>query len=145
MNNDPIVVEQTYNVPVAEVWIAITDKVQMRQWYFEPMTDFEPRVGFETQFDVQAEGRTFRHQWKVTEVVPEARIAYDWRYEGYPGDSLVTWELAEVPDGTRLTLTHREQEAFPQDDPMFSREAGEAGWGYLLGESLKAFLERQES
>ncbi len=145
MNTDPIVVEQTYNVPVAVVWKAITDKEQMRQWYFEPMTDFEPEVGFETQFDVQNEGQIFPHQWKVTEVVPETRIAYDWRYGGYPGDSSVTWELSETPDGTKLTLTHRGQETFPKDDPMFSREGGEAGWRYFLHESLKAFLERQES
>ena len=36
MNTDSIVVEQTYNVPIAVVWKAITDKDQMRQWYFEP-------------------------------------------------------------------------------------------------------------
>jgi len=143
MNADPIVVEQTYHAPVAEVWRAITDKDQMRQWFFEPMTDFEPEVGFETQFDVKCEGQNFPHQWKVTEVVPETRIAYDWRYGGYPGDSSVTWELSQTPDGTKLKLTHWGHETFPQDNPVFSREGCEAGWCYLLHESLKAFLERQ--
>ncbi len=38
---DRIVVEQTYGAPIAVVWKAITDKDQMRQWFFEPMTDFE--------------------------------------------------------------------------------------------------------
>ena len=142
---DPIVVEQTYGAPTDVVWKAITDKDQMRQWFFDTMTDFEPEVGFETLFDVQCEGRTFPHQWKVTEVVPETRIAYDWRYAGYSGDSSVTWELSETPDGTKLTLTHRGHETFAKDDPMFSREGGEAGWGYFLHESLKAFLEQQSS
>ena len=141
----PIVVEQTYNAPIAVVWKAITDKDQMRQWFFEPMTDFEPEVGFETEFEVQCEGQNFPHQWKVTEVVPERRIVYEWRYGGYPGDSSVTWELSETRDGTKLKLTHKGHETFSQDNPIFSRESGEAGWGYLLHESLKAFLERQQS
>lgn len=141
----PIVVEQTYNAPIAVVWKAITDKDQMRQWFFEPMTEFEPEVGFETEFDVEFEGQIFPHQWKVTEVVAETRIVYDWRYGGYPGDSSVTWELSETPDGTTLTLTHKGRETFPQDNPVFSRESGEAGWGYIVHESLKAFLERQSS
>ena len=45
----------------------------MRRWFFEPMTEFEPKVGFETQFDVQCEGQNYPHQWKVTEIVPERR------------------------------------------------------------------------
>ena len=147
MNTDPIVVEQTYRAAIAVVWKAITDKDQMRQWYFEPMTDFEPEVGFETEFDVQSEGHIYPHQWKVTEVIPETRIAYEWRYGGYPGDSSVTWELSETPDGTKLTLTHKGHETLltTQDDPNVRREGCEAGWGYFLHESLKAFLERQLS
>jgi uncharacterized protein YndB with AHSA1/START domain len=145
MNNDPIVVEGTYKVPIAVVWNAITDKDQMRQWYFEPMTEFEPEVGFETQFDVQCEGQNFPYQWKVTEVVPEKRIAYGWRYGGYTGDSSVMWELSETSDGTKLKLTHRGHETFSQNMPVFSREACEAGWRYFLHESLKAFLKQQES
>ena len=35
------------------VWQAITDKDQMRQWFFEEMTDFDPVPGFETQFTVR--------------------------------------------------------------------------------------------
>jgi len=30
MNTDPIVVEHTYNAPIAVVWKAISDKDQMR-------------------------------------------------------------------------------------------------------------------
>ena len=145
MNTDPIVVEQIYNAPIAAIWKAITEKDQMRQWFFEPMSNFETEVGFETQFDVQVEGQNYAHQWKVTEVVSERKIAYDWRYAGVPGDSSVTWELSEAANGTKLTLTHAGIESFPQDDPVFSRESGQAGWGYFLHESLKAFLERQDS
>ncbi len=142
---EPIVVEQIFNAPISVVWKAITDPDQMRRWFFETMTNFEPAVGFQTQFNVRVEDQDYPHQWKVTDVVPEKRIVYDWRYGGYRGDSSVTWELSETPHGTKMTLTHKGIETFPQDDPMFSPESGQAGWGYFLHESLKAFLERQDS
>jgi len=138
-------VEQTFDSPIEVVWQAITDKDQMRQWFFEPMTEFEPEVGFETQFNVRCEDQDYLHHWKVTEVVPETKIAYEWRYDGYPGNSFVVWELSETPDGTKLTFSHNGIETFPQDNPIFSREAGEAGWDYFLRQSLKAFLENQNS
>jgi uncharacterized protein YndB with AHSA1/START domain len=141
MNTDPIVVEQTFNAPTAVVWRAITDPGQMRQWYFEPIVNFKPELGFESQFNVRCEERDFLHLWKVTDVVHKKRLAYRWRYDGYAGDSTVVWELSETPNGTRLLFTHVIHESFPQDDPMFSRESGQAGWDYFVRERLKAFLD----
>ena len=141
MNADPIVVEQTYKAPIATVWQAITDKDQMCQWFFEPINAFKPEVGFETEFNVECEGQVFPHQWKVTEVVPEQKIAYSWSYGGIPGDSTVHWELSETADGTKLSFTHEVTESFPQDNPIFSRESGIAGWEYFINQSLKNFLE----
>lgn len=137
--------EETFDAPIAVVWKAITDKDQMRQWFFETMTDFEPELGFETQFNVRCEERDYLHLWKVTDVVMRKRIACQWRYGGYAGNSSVTWELSETPSGTKLKLTHEGTETFPQDNPVFSRESGQAGWDYFLRESLKAFLERHNS
>jgi hypothetical protein len=34
--------------------------------------------------------------------------------------------------------------SFPQDDPIFSREAGQKGWNYIIRRSLKAFPEALE-
>ncbi len=61
MNADPIMVEQTYNASIAVVWKAITDKDQMRQWFFETIPDFEPEVGFGTQFNVRVEDQDYPH------------------------------------------------------------------------------------
>ena len=141
MNNDPIVVDQTFNAPIAAVWKAITDKDQMRQWFFESITEFEPEVGFETQFNVRCENKVYLHIWKVTDVVPLKRISYQWRYGGYSGVSLITWELLEGSNGTKLKVTQAGHETFPQDDPIFSRESGVAGWSYFLHDSLKTFLD----
>jgi len=51
------------------------------------------RSRFEFQFDVEHEGFKYCHRCKVTEAIPNKRLAYTWRYEGYAGDSLVTFEL----------------------------------------------------
>lgn len=133
---------QEFAVSPARLWAAITDPAEMRQWFFEPIQDFEPTVGFATEFDLEAEGRVFSHQWEVLEVIPQQRIVYSWRMGGYPGDSTVTWQLTPVADGTRLDFLHDGNESFPQDDPMFTQESCEAGWQYLLQESLVAFLQR---
>ncbi|WDE09303.1 SRPBCC domain-containing protein [Thalassomonas viridans] len=144
MDAKPIVVEQTFNAPVTVVWQAITDKQQMQQWFFETITEFTPEVGFETEFNVPCEGKNYLHMWKVTEVVPQLRLVYQWRYGGYPGDSAVSWELSEEEGITKLTFTHTGHETIQGDD-IFSRENGVAGWRYFIQESLKAFLQPKNS
>lgn len=137
----PIVVEATYSVDAATVWKAITDPEQMPKWYFDAIETFEPEVGSETQFNVHVEGEDYLHLWRVVEVVPNQKIAYTFNFEGIPGDGLVTWELSEIASGTKLTLTHSGVESYPQDNPLFKREAGVAGWDYFLNDSLRGFLE----
>jgi uncharacterized protein YndB with AHSA1/START domain len=145
VNIEPIVVERIYEAPASVVWEAITDSEKMRRWYFEEMTDFRPEVGFETEFSVHHQGQDYVHQWKVIEVVPERKIAYQWRYGGYAGDSSVTWELSEAPGGTRLRLIAKGIETFPQDNPAFRRESCRAGWEYFLHERLASFLRHHNS
>ncbi len=139
---DPIVVKQHLAASPAVVWQAITDKHQMQQWFFETIEDFQPEVGFETEFIVHCEGTDYPHQWKVTDVNPQKRIAYRWRYGGLPGDSMVIWELTETPEGTSLLFTHEVHESFPEDNPLFSRESGEAGWNYFIRERLPEYLKQ---
>ena len=138
---EPIIVERTFNAPVARVWTALTDVNEMRQWYFD-LKEFKSEIGFEFEFVVEHEGNAYHHLCKVTEVIPEKKIAYTWRYKGEPGDSLVTFEL--FPDGnkTRLKLTHTGIETFPKT-PAYARENFEAGWTRLIGTELKQFVERK--
>ena len=61
------------------------------------LKEFKPEVGFEFEFIVEHEGTKYHHLCRVTEVIPQRKIAYTWRYKGEEGDSLVTFELfAEV-------------------------------------------------
>lgn len=141
-NADPIIVEQTFDKSIEEVWTAISDLSQMHEWYFKEITSFEPEVGFETRFDVKVEGRNFGHIWRIKEVKAPSLISYDWSYGEYPGKSVAVFELSAYPEGTKLKLTHTVLEPFPQEIPEFKRESGLAGWNYIIKTSLKEFLAR---
>ena len=136
-----IVVERTFNAPVARVWKALTDVDQMREWYFD-LKEFKPEVGFEFDFAVEHQGKNYHHLCRITEVVPQRKIAHTWRYKGEPGDSLVTIELTPEGEKTRLKLTHTGLETFPKT-PAFARENFEKGWTQLIGTELKQFVERK--
>jgi len=82
--DEPLVVERTFDAPVAVVWKALTDKDDIKQWSFD-IAEFEPRVGFEFQFYGGDEGVKYLHRCKVAEAIPEKRLAYTWRYEATRG------------------------------------------------------------
>jgi uncharacterized protein YndB with AHSA1/START domain len=141
MKNEPFVIERTYNAPVEKVWKAITDKNQMKQWYFD-LAEFKPEVGFEFQFYGGTEEKQWLHLCKVTEVVPMKKLTHSWRYEGYEGNSFVTFELFPEGNKTRLKLTHEGLETFPPL-PEFRKENFAEGWTSIIGTSLKEFLEKE--
>jgi len=135
-----IVKEVLINAPVAKVWQAISDKNEMKHWYFD-LAEFRPEVGFEFQFEGGPDDRVYVHLCKVTEVVPEQKLSYSWRYKGYPGDSLVTFELFPEGDKTRVKLIHTGVESFG-DNPDLARENFDAGWTDLIQKLLKEYLEK---
>ncbi|TDH20639.1 SRPBCC domain-containing protein [Segetibacter sp. 3557_3] len=138
MINEPFVIERTYQAPISKVWEAITNKAQMKQWYFD-LAEFKPEVGFEFSFEGGPEDRQYLHRCRVTEVIPGKKLAYTWRYEGYDGDSLVTWELFNEAGATRLRLTHAGLETFPAN-PDFAKTNFVQGWTDLIGTHLKEYL-----
>jgi uncharacterized protein YndB with AHSA1/START domain len=142
LENGPVVVERTYGASIDDVWKAITEIGQMKQWYMPALRAFEPRVGFETQFTVEHEGNKFPHVWKVTEVVPGKKIAYTWKFPGHPGESLATFELFAEGENTRLKLTHNGLETHDgRNNPALARKNFKWGWNEL-GNELEKFLAR---
>ena len=112
----------------------------MKQWYFD-LKEFKPEVGFEFQFAGGNEEHTFLHFCKVTEVINGRKLTHSWTYDGYPGESFVTFELFDEGDKTRLKLTHAGLETFPAT-PDFKRENFQMGWTDIIGRSLKEYLEK---
>jgi uncharacterized protein YndB with AHSA1/START domain len=141
MDGQPIVVERTYDAPVSKVWKALTDKGEMKKWYFD-LRDFKPKVGFKFEFlSGPSPGKQYLHKCEITEVIPEKKLTHSWRYDGQPGNSVLSYELTKQGEKTLLKLTHRGVETFPPDNPDFSRRNFEEGWNQFINTSLKNYLE----
>lgn len=141
MNTDPIIVEATYAASAAQVWKAITEVDQMKQWFFPNIPNFKAEVGFKTQFMVQAPSRGFLHIWTITDAIPNQKIAYDWEFGDFEGVSNVSFDIFEKGDNTMLRVTAQINEKLPTDIPEFKRESGVGGWTYFLQDALKKYLE----
>jgi uncharacterized protein YndB with AHSA1/START domain len=140
MKTEPFVIERVLNASPERVWQAISDREKMKQWYFD-LAEFKAEPGFEFSFEGGPDDRKYMHLCKVTEVVPGKKLTYSWRYEGYEGNSFVTFELFDEGKQTRIKLTHAGLETFPKH-PDFARSNFEDGWTDLIGNFLKNFVEK---
>ena len=138
----PVIIERTFSAPVARIWKALTDVDEMRQWYFD-LKEFKAEVGFAFEFVVEHEGNRYHHLCRVTDVVPQKKIAYTWRYKDEPGESLVTFELFAEGDTTRVKVTHSGIETFPKT-PAYARKNFETGWTQIVDSELRQFVEQKQ-
>ena len=142
MNNNPVIVEKLFNAPVNKVWKALTDVQQMKEWYFN-VDDFKAEKDFEFSFTGQGrKGEQYIHLCKVLEVVPHKKLQYSWQYKGLPGYSVVTFELFDEDDKTRLKLTHTGLESFAENGTDFARDSFNGGWNEIVNVSLEKHLQQ---
>ncbi|WP_250623095.1 SRPBCC family protein [Pinirhizobacter soli] len=108
-----IVVDEVFPHAPEAIWKALTTGDLIGRWLMAP-TGFEPVVGNRFTFQTTPAG-----EWdgvihcQVLEVLPCERFVYGWlgghkNNDGYgaPLDTVVTWTLTRVDQGTRLRLTH---------------------------------------
>ena len=145
MKQEPIVVEQTYKASVAEVWEALTNKEEMKEWYFD-LEEFRPEAGFTFQFLAGTEEKKFLHLCRITEVVFQKKIAYTWAYDGVPVETVVSFELFEEgPEQTKVRLTHVGVDQVPADNKDLARGNFVAGWNAIIGTNLKNYVEKKHA
>jgi len=141
MRSGSLTLERMFHTSVDIVWQALTDKEQMKEWYFD-LNEFKCEIGFEFQFYGQGhKGNQYLHLCKITDIVTGRKLTYSWRYQGYEGISYVTFELFAEGHKTRLKLTHEGIETFPANDPDFARESFAEGWTYIVNTALTHFVE----
>ena len=134
--------EFTYSATPAQIWKALTDKEEMKKWYFE-VDDFKPEDGFEFRFWGGTEERKYLHICVVREVIENKKLCHTWRYDGIEGNTLLCFEFTEAGNQkTSVKLTHTGFETFPQDNTDLKVENFIEGWTYILGTSLKEYLEK---
>jgi uncharacterized protein YndB with AHSA1/START domain len=144
MSAKPFIIEKTFNAQISKVWKALTDKDEMKKWYFD-LEQFRPEEGFEFRFEGGADDRKYIHICRITEVIPNKKLSYSWKYDGYAGDSLVTFELFPEGNKTRIRLTHDGLETFPSDNTDFAKKNFETGWTEIINTSLKEYLEKTKN
>ena len=144
MEAKPFEIEQILNAPLEVVWHAITNKDEMRQWYFD-LSDFKPEKGFQFEFPGKGnEGQHYLHQCTIIEADALKKLSYSWSYKDIEGYSVVTFELAKEGDGTILKLIHSGLESFPKH-PDFAPESFAKGWSMLIGELLPAYIQKRNN
>ena len=140
--HDNIIVKQKVSAPVDEVWNAITDKVQMKEWYFD-IPDFELQPHSEFNFFEPGEEKKYHHRGEILEIIPKQKLKHSWSYPEFSKErTIVKWELEPVEEGTEVTLTHKGLENFEHLGNDFQRESFEKGWNEIVGKSLKAHFEK---
>ena len=140
---NPIIMERVLKAPIHKVWQAISVKEHMKKWYFD-LADFKAVPGFTFQFEGGKDPKApYIHLCEVIEVIPEKKISYTWRYKGYQGLSLLSFELFEEGANTRLVLTHAGLHTFPKTNPDLAKENFVEGWTHIIHTSLKQFFEEK--
>ena len=138
--------EITINNSVENVWKAITQPEEMKNWYFN-ISNFEAREGEIYDFIVSITNedgeQDFRHLFKILEVVPNKKLVHTWEYPAYSaGTSILTWELIPDKDSTKVILTHKDlEEVTDENSKYFSEASFKVGWRDIL-KGMKGYLER---
>lgn len=87
--------------PIERVWAYLTEPKLLAEWF--SAGTIAAFVGGDVQLEMGATGR-------ITAFEPPHVLAYTWNElelsRGAIVDSVIRWELLEVGDGVRLTLTH---------------------------------------
>jgi uncharacterized protein YndB with AHSA1/START domain len=132
-----IVVDEVFPHAPETIWKALTTGELMDRWLMAP-TGFEPVEGKRFTFQTKAGGA-----WdgvihcQVLKVKPNECFVYAWKggHEanvgyGAPLDTVVTWTLSRVGNGTRVRLVHSGFVA-PRNDSAFKGMS--EGWKVVVG------------
>nr|WP_315033929.1 SRPBCC domain-containing protein [uncultured Chryseobacterium sp.] len=140
--NTPIIVQYKIDAPAEKVWKALTDKDEMKSWYFD-IQDFELETGKVFNFFEPGGENKYHHQGEIMEIIPNQKLKHTWSYPDFSDQkTIVIWELQPEDGGTLIKLIHEEIENFKDLGEGFSRENFTGGWNSIVGQSLKGYLEK---
>jgi uncharacterized protein YndB with AHSA1/START domain len=122
--------EQTYPYPPERVWRALTEPAELAVWLMP--TDFTARPGSRFTFDARPGLGII--EGEVLEAQPPRLLRCRW--SGVFGDTVVTFTLTPVGEGTRLRVEHAGWAA----EGLPHRDGFDAGWHGKLAKDLPALL-----
>jgi uncharacterized protein YndB with AHSA1/START domain len=120
--------------PRSRVWNALTDPAQFGQWFGARLSgQFAPGQKMRGPITIpQYEHLAF--EVLVERMEPERLFSWRWQPGGDPDRdpaepmTLVVFELEEVPEGTRLTVTESGFDRIPMHRRAQAYRENEAGW-----------------
>lgn len=128
--------DEIYPYPIERVWRALTDSEAMADWLME--NDFKPEIGHRFQFQTKpAPGFDGIVNCEVLELRPPSRLAFSWKGGGI--DTVATFTLEPVPEGTHLRLEHTGFSGMKAT--LVSYILG-GGWKRILGVALPSAAAR---
>lgn len=140
--DEPIIVECQINAPIEKVWKALTDKEEMKIWYFD-IPDFKLGLFEIFNFYEPGDEKKYHHQAQILEIVTEKKLKHTWNYPQLSkGKTMIIWELESNGDETLIRLTHDEVDNLKDLGANFSEEAFIEGWNEIISQSLKLHLEK---
>lgn len=136
----PLIKEITLDAPMPKVWDAISTLDGIRSWFVHA-DDFKLEEGFVFHANCMTEENPFWTTFIIKEVEPNKKISMYWNTDGYPQDDnkeVVTFEIEEEGEKTKLTLTHtgfEESTAFIAN--KFTRKDIDFGWEFYFNKLRK--------
>jgi uncharacterized protein YndB with AHSA1/START domain len=132
-----IVVDEVFPHTPEMIWLTLTNGALMARWLMAP-TGFEPVKGNRFTYKTTPAGKwDGTIQCEVLEVIPNKRFVYSWKggeesNDGYGSrlDTIVTFTLDKVANGTRLSLVHSGFE-MPKNETAYTNMSG--GWKKVVG------------
>ena len=121
------------------VWEALTSAEFSRQYFFGFAVEVDQKVG--GSFIVRAPDGSTHIDGEVLACDPPRKLSVTWNVNWLGlveklGQTVVTYEIAEMGDAVRLTMTESHERELPED----ILSGGRAGWPAILS-SLKSVLE----
>ncbi|HAO26911.1 MAG TPA: SRPBCC domain-containing protein, partial [Chryseobacterium indologenes] len=80
--NTPIIVQYEIEAPVDKVWKALTDKNEMKFWYFD-IPDFVAEAGQIFNFFEPGGENKYHHQGEILDILPNQKLKHTWSYPDY--------------------------------------------------------------
>ena len=133
-----IVVDEVFPHAPEIIWKTLTTSDLMARWLGMTPTGFEPVKGKRFTYKTSPAGAwDGTIQCQVLDVVPNERLVYAWTGgdEGNVGygsrlDTVVTFTLSKVADGTRVRLVHSGF-VLPKNETAFKNMGN--GWKTVVG------------
>lgn len=143
--NDKIEKTATLKAPLAKVWHAISDSKAFGAWFGMtidgPFVEGQKVMGAIAKTQVDEEIAKHQEPYvgmpcelRIERVVPLKLLAFRWHPGADPETgpdapmTLVTFEIEEVPGGTRLTITETGFEGLPLERRAKAFAENEGGW-----------------